>query len=1256
MNAAPPATVALTPRKRRRWLLAALALLPLLALALLLALFRTGAGRDLALAQLRAALGQDTLAWASAEGQLDGGLTLRGLRYRADGLEIDAAELGLDLDSLALLGGRVRLRRVWLNGVRVTLPPADPTPAPWPEHLALPSELPALSLPVALEVESLELHTLSLQQDGAERFALERLAARADWDAGLIRIPSLTLTAATLEASLRGQLDTANDWATDLAAEARLGADADEPLALQARLAGRLSDLALDISSRGEPENRLALRVQGGLAQPQWTLDVAAPRLLPAWFGAQGEALALTLAGSGNLRQAELRGALQQADQRLELLPSNLAYDQRRLTLAPLALALLGGQAQIEGSIDLTPEQPELALGARWTDLTLPSATGEQATRISGHADLSGPLDAYRLGLGSDLHRNGEQATLALTGQGSTQALAIESAQIALPGGRLEAQGRLAWAPETDAALELTLADFDPSWFVPALPGSINASISATAALVNDAPRARLDTTRLDGSLRSQPLSGEVSARLEPDGSGSGRVDLRLGRSTLHGEAALGDRIEARVELAPLHLADWLEDAAGDVSGTLIAQGPRDAPRLRLALEGRTLALDGFAAERLTLDADLAAAHPDGQLTLEGQALTLAGQRLDTLRLVGEGDRAAHRIALALEAPDGQLELRAEGAMEARSSRWSGVLDALTVTPRAHPRWQLRAPAAARFAPEAGQFSLDDACLDAAAASLCLRADAAQDGSRGALSLTQFDLAQLAPLINRGDGPGLTLQGLLDAELQFTRAGDGALQGQLDARVPALTLRPELAEAAPLTLADLRLRADLDPARAQLELESRINESGQLSAALELADPMTPAGALSGRLDLNLPDISALAGFSDQVAAAQGRLEGHVSLAGTREAPKLDGTLSLADLAAQLPALGITLRDGQLSARQDADGSLSLDGRLGMGDGVLEASGRVALDAESRAQAQLSLRGTDLTVMDTPEARVRASPDLRIELADNRLKLRGEIAVPHARIDLEQLQSVRSPSSDVVVVDQAAAEGSALVVDADLTVALGEDVRMNGFGLNGSLGGRLRVRDRPGKPTTARGSIDVGGAYKAYGQDLSITRGRVAWASTPIDTPSLDIRAQRKVDTITVGVQVRGTALVPELTLWSEPAMEQAEQLSYLILGRPLRSASQADGAQLTQAAAALGGNLLAKSLGSKLGVDEIEVADNRALGGAALTVGKALSPRLHVSYGVALFGPGQVITFKYLLSRLWNIQIDSGTENRAALNYRLER
>jgi translocation and assembly module TamB len=210
--------------------------------------------------------------------------------------------------------------------------------------------------------------------------------------------------------------------------------------------------------------------------------------------------------------------------------------------------------------------------------------------------------------------------------------------------------------------------------------------------------------------------------------------------------------------------------------------------------------------------------------------------------------------------------------------------------------------------------------------------------------------------------------------------------------------------------------------------------------------------------------------------------------------------------------------------------------------------------------------------------------------------------------------------------------------------------------LAGTLKGEFSVRDQPGRTTLARGGLEVGGSYKAYGQALEITRGRLSYASTPLDNPALDIRAEREFDEVKVGVRVRGTAFAPELTLWSEPPLDQAEQLSWLVLGRPLRSASQADGAQLSQAAAAFGGNLLAKRLGARMGLDEVGVADSRALGGAALTVGKYLSPKLYVSYGVALFGSGQVVTFKYLLSRLWSVQIDSGQENRAALTYRRER
>jgi translocation and assembly module TamB len=99
----------------------------------------------------------------------------------------------------------------------------------------------------------------------------------------------------------------------------------------------------------------------------------------------------------------------------------------------------------------------------------------------------------------------------------------------------------------------------------------------------------------------------------------------------------------------------------------------------------------------------------------------------------------------------------------------------------------------------------------------------------------------------------------------------------------------------------------------------------------------------------------------------------------------------------------------------------------------------------------------------------------------------------------------------------------------------------------------------------------------------------------------------------------------------------------------------------VNSAAQALGsaaGNYLAKSIGSHLGLDDIGVASNAALGGSsAFTVGKYLSPRLYLSYGVGLFEPGEVVTLRYRLSHRWNFEAQSATTfNRASFNYRLEK
>ena len=141
---------------------------------------------------------------------------------------------------------------------------------------------------------------------------------------------------------------------------------------------------------------------------------------------------------------------------------------------------------------------------------------------------------------------------------------------------------------------------------------------------------------------------------------------------------------------------------------------------------------------------------------------------------------------------------------------------------------------------------------------------------------------------------------------------------------------------------------------------------------------------------------------------------------------------------------------------------------------------------------------------------------------------------------------------------------------------------------------------------------------------------------------------------------MRGTAQIPVLTVFADPSMEQSEALSYLVTGKPLSSLKSGEGDMLGTAARALGtagGDLLAKSIGSKMGIDDIGVADNDALGGAAFTVGKYLSPKLYLSYGVGVFDPGEVVTLRYLFSARWNFEAQNATTgSRAGINYRFEK
>ncbi len=98
-------------------------------------------------------------------------------------------------------------------------------------------------------------------------------------------------------------------------------------------------------------------------------------------------------------------------------------------------------------------------------------------------------------------------------------------------------------------------------------------------------------------------------------------------------------------------------------------------------------------------------------------------------------------------------------------------------------------------------------------------------------------------------------------------------------------------------------------------------------------------------------------------------------------------------------------------------------------------------------------------------------------------------------------------------------------------------------GLAGGVGTTVRTGEIP---------IDRGELRRRRRPLLSVwpetgdRQGRIAVRSLTLDDPGLDIEARRKIETVTVGLNVRGTLQGPRLSFFSDPTMPQTQIVTYL--------------------------------------------------------------------------------------------------------------
>jgi translocation and assembly module TamB len=234
-------------------------------------------------------------------------------------------------------------------------------------------------------------------------------------------------------------------------------------------------------------------------------------------------------------------------------------------------------------------------------------------------------------------------------------------------------------------------------------------------------------------------------------------------------------------------------------------------------------------------------------------------------------------------------------------------------------------------------------------------------------------------------------------------------------------------------------------------------------------------------------------------------------------------------------------------------------------------------------------------------------------------------------------------------------------VTTRIKVTLGDAVRVDAYGLRARLEGAVTVSTVPDDVARGNGVIRVAeGQYKAFGQDVTITRGTLTYINAPLNEPVLDIVAERKIKNadITVTVNVRGTIDRPFISITSQPAMPSNEALSYLLTGRSIDTLQSGEASNVNQAAenlAVSGGGLLLGQLGTRLGLDEVSV-ERTGDDDTSVVLGKALSPDLFVSYGISIAEAINTIKLRYTLNERWSLKAEAGIEQSADIEYRIER
>ena len=1159
---------------------------------------------------------------------------------------IEIRDLRARVNPVFLLGGTIDLAQLSAAAVHVYIKPRRHPP----EHTT-PAFLPAF---LRLTASQATVQQLIVDDPSGELFRAQEISAGIAVSRSRIRIAHVGADAGNYAVHGEAELTAADPLGLAGTLDFLVPVRADR-LVARALVMGNLDKLHIDLTTQRPAGARYIGDVDlTGTPRLQGLVTMAIDELAPLASGAPLGRLDGTLTLEGTLHRFTLRGPLRvQALQLGELqLALEAGYADDALDIAAVRLSGSGARAPLvegHGRVRFKPAT-SVDVDVQWQRLRWPlsGTVIVESPRGSAHAAGYEPLAVT---LSAEL--TGPQlpaTTLAAEGAVQSDRVDIRKLSARLLEGEIAATGSVSWAGQRPWELQASARRVNPGPLRPALRGRIDATARASGRGYDPRGFWNLDLQSLSGQVRGRPVSGGGTASMR-DGDlaiAQARLNIASLKATANGTIGRRSDLQAAAELG--NLGDFLVDGGGSarLHGTYVAA--HGEQQLKGTLEANHLRNGPTHLDLLTARADVDTASTDAsEINIVARGLATGSVHIDTLNLAAAGVAAAHTLSVSAQSADRRATLTAHGMYSPNARREHLSLNALEFDAPRLAHYAL----AATSALDAGarRAALERTCVTNGDSTLCLQGEWLADGPWSAVAdVMKLPLATLPlPLPDgaeclgavsvhasaaghSGAPPTGTASAQLDGVEFRYRAASGRHVG---VKIGTGTIDARAEELAYVLQGEIRTTAD-----SFLHVDAH----AQRSAATALGD-----SPLDGQVRLRTRELDAIPILVRDIDRVSGLLESDVTLGGTIAAPSLDGKLTVSDGAADIYLSNLRLT--QIAATIGLHGQgLDLDMRAHAGTGQLAASGALGWD-QGKPTGTLKFSGENLLVANLPEARVVASPDVTLAINGQHIDVRGTITIPSATIAPKDLSTAVRVSSDQVIVGAHGEPASPqFTIDSQVKVVLGADVRVAAYGLKGLLAGSILIDAKSDELVTGTGELEVrDGRYLAYAREMDIERGRLLFRGGPVDNAGLDIRASRKLPGYTAGVNVRGTLQAPQLSFFSDPPLPQSQIASLLIVG------ATNDVGQGGSLLAAQGSALLVGDYTHLVGIDQMTVEAD-ATNGTALVLGKFLSPRLYVSYGISLAQAINTLKLRYTIGDNWVINTESGLNHSADIQYSFQR